>query len=113
MEDTFSLKKNHDFKLVYNAKKSFANRLLVIYYLPNGRDFNRLGLSVSKKVGNSVTRNRIKRLIRESYRLNEDSIKKGYDIIVIARINAKKSDYKSINSALVHLIKKVNLWDRI
>lgn len=110
MKETFSLKKNQDFKLVYKRGKSFGNRLLVIYYLPNEKDYNNLGLSVSKKVGNSVTRNRIKRLIKESYRLNEKNIKKGYNIIIIARVRSSDADFKSIEKALVHLIRKVNFW---
>ncbi|MCR1899246.1 ribonuclease P protein component [Irregularibacter muris] len=112
MNDTHTLKKNQDFKLLYNKGQSFANRLLVIYYSSNGNYVNRLGLSVSKKVGNSVVRNRVKRLMRESYRLNEDKIKKGYDMILIARVKANDADYKSIESALVHLLKKVDLLEK-
>lgn len=110
MKQTFSLKKNQDFKLVYSRGKSYANRLLVIYYLPNEEDYNNLGLSVSKKVGNSVVRNRVKRLIRESYRLNEEKIKKGYNIIIIARVKSNNVDFKSLEKALIHLLKKVNFW---
>ena len=111
MNHTLTLKKNQDFRSLYNKGQSFANRLLVVYYFNNGNSFNRLGFSVSKKVGNSVTRNRVKRLIRESYRLNEHRIKKGYDMILIARVRAKDSDYQSIESALIHLMKKVDLWE--
>ena len=68
-----SLKKNRDFRTVYRDGKSYANRLLVMYTLKNDSDRNRLGISVSKKVGNSVVRHHITRLVRESYRLHEDS----------------------------------------
>ena len=68
MEFTESLKKNYQFRFVYNRGKSIANRLLVMYVVRNGTDGNRFGISVSKKVGNSVVRSRITRLLRESYR---------------------------------------------
>lgn len=110
MEDTHSLKKNQDFKRIYNKGRSYANGLLVIYYLANQRDYNRLGLSISKRVGNSVVRNRVKRRIRESYRLNERKIKKGYDIILISKVKANQADSKSIEKALIHLMKKIHLW---
>ena len=67
-----SLKKNKDFQLTYKKGKSYANRYLVMYVRKNGTSGNRLGLSVSKKVGNSVVRHRVTRLLRESYRLQED-----------------------------------------
>lgn len=110
MKRTFSLKKNQDFKWVYAKGRSHANRILVLYYLPNGKDHNYLGISVSKKVGNSVERNRVKRRIRECYRLNEDRIRTGYHMIIIARVRAKNSDYQSIQSAMIHLLKKSKLW---
>ena len=66
-----SLKSSRDFSLVYNEKKSYANKYLVMYIRNNGMESNRIGISVSKKVGNSVIRHRITRLIRESFRLNE------------------------------------------
>lgn len=112
MKYTGSLKTNQDFKRIYQRGQSYANRLLVVYYLPNKKDYNRLGLSVSKKVGNSVVRNWVKRRIRESYRLNEGYVKKGYDMILIARVRANGADYISIEKALVHLMKKVNLWNK-
>ena len=98
-----SLKKNRDFQIVYRSGKSYANRLLVIYVLKNGLEKNRLGISVSKKVGNSIVRHRLTRLIRESYRLQEDRFKCGFDIVVIARIGAKGKSYKKIDSAMLHL----------
>lgn len=109
MKYTESLKKNFQFKIVYTKGNSIANRLLVMYRLKNGKDINRLGISVSRKVGNSVVRNRITRLIRESYRLHEENIKLGWDIVIIARIPSKESDYHEISKALVHLLKKAGL----
>ena len=88
MEFTESLKKNYQFRFVYNRGKSIANRLLVMYVVRNGTNGNRFGISVSKKVGNSVVRSRITRLLRESYRLSESKFLAGYDIVVIARASA-------------------------
>ncbi len=105
MKYTESLKDNKDFKLIYGTGKSLANKYLIMYVKRNELGSNRLGISVSKKVGNSVIRHRVTRLIRESYRLSEDSIKIGLDIIVVARAGAGEKDYSEIESALLHLIK--------
>ena len=109
MEFTESLKKNYQFRFVYNSGKSIANRLLVMYVVRNGTNGNRFGISVSKKVGNSVVRSRITRLLRESYRLSESKFLAGYDIVVIARASAKEATYKEVESALMHLLNKQKL----
>ncbi|MBR3172992.1 MAG: ribonuclease P protein component [Eubacterium sp.] len=101
-----SLKKNEDFKKVFDEKKSCANKYLILYYRENELDVNRLGIQVSKKVGNSVVRHRLSRLIRESFRLNENSFKHGLDLVVIARGDAKGKTYKEIEDALLHLGKQ-------
>ena len=103
MKHSESLKKNSDFQNVYANGKSFANRYLVMYVLKNDLNKNRIGISVSKKVGNSVIRHRITRLIRESYRLQEDVFNSGLDIVVIARTTAREVGFKEIESALLHL----------
>ena len=100
-----SLKKNCDFQKVYTEGKSYANRYLVMYLLKNKSEKNRVGISVSKKVGNSVVRHRVKRLIRESYRLNNGNYTQGYDIIIIARTTVKGKSYQEVESALNHLTK--------
>lgn len=103
MKFSESLKKSADFQKVYREGKSYANRYLVMYVLENHTDRNRLGISVSKKVGNSVVRHRITRLIRESYRLQEDIFNSGLDMVVIARKGAKDKTCQEIESALLHL----------
>lgn len=103
MKFSDSLKKNRDFQNVYSKGRSYANRMLVMYVLNNHTENNRLGISVSKKVGNSVIRHRITRLIRESYRLQEDMFNSGLDIVVIARVTARGVSFREIESALLHL----------
>lgn len=103
MKFSDSLKKNKDFQNVYNNGVSFANRYLVMYVLKNNTENNRIGISVSKKVGNSVIRHHLTRLIRESYRLHEDVFNSGLDIVVIARATARNASYHEIESALMHL----------
>ena len=103
MKHSESLKKNMDFQNVYKNGKSYANKYLVMYVLKNECNKNRIGISVSKKVGNSVIRHRITRLIRESYRLQEEMFNSGLDIVVIARGTAREVGYKEIESALLHL----------
>ena len=98
-----SLKKTADFRNVYQNGKSLANKYLVMYVMENNREKNRLGISVSKKVGNSVVRHRVTRLIRESYRLHEEHFLCGYDIVAVVRVNAKNSTFADMNSALIHL----------
>ena len=77
-----SLKKNEDFRKVYRNGKSFGNRQLVLYVLENSVGKNRLGISVSRKVGNSVVRHRLKRLVREAYLLQEEYFHIGYDLFI-------------------------------
>ena len=98
-----SLKKNKDFQIVYRTGRSYANRFLVMYIRKNDLNRNRLGISVSKKVGNSVVRHHLTRLIRESYRLQEEYFLCGYDIVVVVRVNAKNSSFADMKSALIHL----------
>lgn len=107
------LKKNEDFRRVYQKKRSMANKLLIIYILKNKYGYNRVGFTVSKKVGKSVIRNRVKRLLRESYRLNEEKILQGYDIIFIARNTASKASYKEIENAMMHLFRKMKLVEKL
>jgi len=108
---TQSLKKNFQFRFVYNKGKSLANRFLVMYVVKNRKytDTNRLGISVSKKVGKSVVRSRVTRLIRESYRLSEDRILPGHDIVVIARVSAANATYHEIEKSLLSLLRKQGL----
>ena len=106
------LKKDKDFRKIYQKKKSMANRLLIIYILENKYEYNRVGFTVSKKIGKSVTRNRVKRLLKESYRLNEGKILPGYDIIFVARDIASKASYKEIEGAMLHLLRKRKLVKR-
>ena len=105
MKNFNSIKKNIDFQNVYKNGKSYANKQLVMYILKNDKKVSRIGISVSKKVGNSVVRHRLARLIRESYRLNRNMFNSGLNIIVLARTTAKGTDYAKIESAFLHLIR--------
>ena len=98
-----SVRKNSEFQKIYKSGTSYANRLLVMYVAESGEDRNRIGISVSKKVGNSVVRHHITRLIREIFRLNDHRLKTGLNIIVVARVAAKTSEYKDLEGAYMHL----------
>lgn len=98
-----SIKKSRDFQEVYQTGRSLANKLLVMYVKKTDRPETRIGISVSKKVGNSVVRHRITRLIRESFRLHEEMVEAGLDIVVVVRSAAKEENYKTIESAYLHL----------
>ena len=115
MEYSDSLKKNNEFQKVYRKGTSQANRYLVMYVLENHDRHmeNRLGISVSKKVGNSVVRHRLTRLVRESYRLNEELFRRNLDIVVIARPAAKGRSYQEIESAFMHLAGKHQIIEEV
>lgn len=107
-----SIKKNRDFLKVYHQGKSYANKYLVMYVLKNDSLENRYGITVSKKVGNSVVRHRVTRLIRESIRLNLEQFEKGFDIVFVARNTAKGKNYFEIESAVLHLSKLHHILKR-
>ena len=100
-----SLKKNTQFQFVYKNGKSYANKYLIMYVKENGTDRNRIGISVSKKVGNSVVRHRVTRLVRESYRLHENIFNSGLDMVIVTRPAAASAGYYEVESALLHLAK--------
>jgi len=85
MKNTISLNKNEQFLLVYRKGKRAYHKFFTLYYLPNGKAYNRLGFQVGKKLAKAVKRNRLRRLLKESYRLSESRIKSGYDFILAAR----------------------------
>lgn len=111
------IRKNNEFRTVYRRGKSFSTDLLVLYVYKNNSKtsdeeyINRVGISVSKKVGKSVIRSRVKRLISESYRLNSADLKKKYDFVFVARTAAKDKSYKEIEDSMKKLFKKAGLYN--
>lgn len=103
MRNIDSLKKNIEFQKVYQKRDSRANRFLVMYKNQNHLDKLRIGISVSKKVGNSVVRHRLTRIIREAYRLNKENFQTGYDIVIVVRQAAKGQGYGELEKAFLHL----------
>ncbi|MDQ0339277.1 ribonuclease P protein component [Caldalkalibacillus uzonensis] len=111
MHKQYRLRKNQEFARVYRDGKSVANRQLVLFYLPNEsvRHF-RLGVSVSKKLGRAVVRNRMKRLVKEAVRHQAVHIKQGYDLVIIVRKGALDADFKRLSKSFTHLLKKGKLY---
>lgn len=108
-----SLKKNNEFDRVYQCGKSCANRNLVLYILKNEKNKNRIGISVSKKVGNSVVRHRMTRLVRECFRRNENQIQGSYDMIVIVRPSAKELDFWKMQESFLHVCRLQKVISKI
>ncbi|WP_087973937.1 ribonuclease P protein component [Oceanobacillus rekensis] len=110
MKKEFRIKKNEEFQSTFKHGKSFANRQLVIYYLKKeDQEHFRIGLSVGKKIGNAVTRNRIKRYLRQAFQDLEDRIRYPYDIVIIARNPTKDMGYEEFKKSLIHLLYKEKL----
>ncbi|ALC87142.1 MULTISPECIES: ribonuclease P protein component [unclassified Bacillus (in: firmicutes)] len=99
------VKKNKDFQTIFKKGKSFANRQFVVYCLEHEEDFFRVGLSVSKKVGNAVVRNRIKRYIRQTFLELKDEVNTNMEYIIIARNPAAKLDFHETKKSLEHVLK--------
>ncbi|NLH96594.1 MAG: ribonuclease P protein component [Clostridiaceae bacterium] len=112
MKNTERLKKNSDFARMYRKGRFFPGKYLVVYLMKNNAGFNRLGVSVSKKIGKSVKRNRVKRLIRESYRLLEPFIPVGLDIVITARKVDTTYSFADIMKEMKFLFKKAGAFDR-
>lgn len=102
---TKSLQKNRDFKVVYDSGKSYATKYLVMYVLKNQTEENRLGISVSKKVGNSIVRHHLKRLVKESYRIHEELFSSGLDIVIVVRRGADQARFGDMEQSLLKLMK--------
>lgn len=109
MVSTRSLKQNHLFRRLYQKGKSSSGRCLVVYCRKNGLLYNRLGLTTGTKLGHAVVRNRIRRRIREAYRLSEHSYVLGYDIVVVARHRAVDASYQEIAECLSKQMGKLGL----
>lgn len=109
MKYTVSMKENRDFRRLFARGRSTAEKFLAVYYSKNRLGCNRLGLTVGVKLGNAVTRNRIKRLIREAYRLHEQEFALGIDIIVVARSRAAYATLKNIEKSLMQCAYKLKI----
>ena len=109
MQFSQSLKLNHLFRRLYTNGRSGVNRYMVIYYRKNGTAGNRVGITVSKKLGNAVVRNRVRRRLREIYRLNEQKFQCGYDFVVVARKRAVHAEFSQLCEAYLSLAEKLGL----
>jgi ribonuclease P protein component len=94
------MKKNSEFKKVYSEGRYYVEKYLVLYAIRNSSDYNKVGFSVSKKVGKAGTRNKVKRLMREYYRLLECQVKKGFDIIFTARQGSAEQDFQTFKNCM-------------
>ncbi|HFL3828508.1 TPA: ribonuclease P protein component [Clostridioides difficile] len=105
MDKEYRLRSNEDFIKVYTKGKNYWNRNLILYVKKNGLENSRIGFSITKKIGNSVVRNKIRRRMKEICRLNFNKIKVGYDIIFIPKKNVVNITYWDLESAMLHILK--------
>lgn len=99
------LRSNMEFKRVYSKGKNYWNRNLILYVRKNNTNITRIGFSVSKKIGKSVVRNKVKRRMREICRLRLDQLKEGYDLVFIPKKNVVDLTYKELESAMLHILR--------
>ena len=111
MNNTVSMRYNSDFRRLYNKGNSVAAGFLVIYYKRKNCDKNVLGITVSKKIGKAVKRNRVRRLIKECYRLRENEIKAGYHIVFVARSRAVGATFEQMRRDIGYLLNKSGLLE--
>jgi ribonuclease P protein component len=104
-----SMKKTEEFRRCYENGKSYANKYIVLYVWKNGGSNNKVGISCSKKIGNSVVRHRFARLVREAYRLHEDIFNSGLDIVVVARACAGDASFFDVEESLLTLAGKARI----
>ena len=110
MKKTVTIKENRTFRRIYSKGRSAVTPFLVLYCRPNGRDHNRLGVTVSTKLGGAVVRNRARRRLREVYRLAQPSLRQGYDIILVARSRAVNGPYDRLTAAFDKACRQLGLW---
>ena len=110
MKFSKSLKLNHIFRRLYGTS-GHANSFLVLYARKNHSATNRVGVTVSKKLGGAVVRNRVRRRLREVYRLNESRFAPGWDIVVVARSRCIKGDFQKITEAYLSLAQKAGILE--
>ncbi len=111
MLHTVSLKENAQFRRLYRRGATAGNRYLVLYCSRGRTPVSRVGITVSAKLGHAVVRNRLRRRLREIYRLNESHFKKGWDIVVVARSAAVEADFSALTQAYLSLAKKLDLLE--
>ncbi len=109
MRFTVSMKENRDFRRLYASGKTSVCGLLAVYARKNKLGYNRLGITVGTNLGGAVVRNRVRRRIREAYRLEESSLRTGYDIVVVARMKAAEADYAHLRQSLIHALGNLGL----
>ena len=109
MEHTVSMKENHLFRRLYAKGKSAAGSCLAVYVRRNGQKNSRLGLTVSTKLGKAVRRNKVRRRVREAYRIHEGQISPGWDIVIVARVKAAFAPYAQIERELLRLLDKLGV----
>lgn len=109
MDSAVTVKENYEFRRIYRKGKSAVSPQLVIYCQRNRRGHSRLGVSVSTKLGCAVVRNRVRRRIREIYRLNKAKMLPGYDLIVVARVRAVETDYQKLDRTYLRLLEQLDL----
>lgn len=105
----YRLKKNREFQRVYRHGSSIANQYLVLYFVENGLNYNRVGFSISKKLGKAVRRNYLKRLLSELYYHQMKKVIPGYDLVFIVRNKAKEGDLTLFQEAFNDLLERSNL----
>ncbi len=112
MSDIIRLKKNIDFTNVYKKGKSMADKYVVLYTYKNSEPYARVGFTASKKVGKSVDRNRARRLMKESFRKNQNYVQAGFDLVFIARAAIKDSSYEDVERSLRRVMKKSGIFNK-
>ena len=112
MKRTTTVKENYEFRRIYAKGKSGVSPYLVVYIRPNRRGHNRLGVTVSTKLGHAVVRNRVRRRLREIFRLNQGRLLQGYDFVVVARTRAVNAEYREIDRAFLRVCDKLGLLEK-
>lgn len=101
MKFTVTLKKNHEFRRLYSKGASSATPLVVVYARRTRQGTNRIGITVSTKVGKAVVRNRVRRRLREIYRLHEPEMARGLELVIVARVRAAQAGYRELERAFL------------